>query len=106
MLAIPSFLAEKVHPSARENISTAISSGVRPAWPGSRILMNQAFSANRHASRNSGRPCRSHTSRTARRFSRETGCPPPELLVTVTITSGMRSAPTSAMRLSRAATSR
>ena len=33
-------------------------------------------------------PCRSQTARTARRFSSETGWPPPELLVTVTNTTG------------------
>ena len=50
-------------------------------------------------------PCRLHTALTWRAFSIETGWPPPELLVTVGITSGMRSRPTRAMRLSSAATS-
>ncbi len=67
--------------------------------------MNHAFSAKRHASRKSGRPYRSQMARTARRFSRLTGCPPPELLVTVTITSGMCSTPRSAMKASSAAVS-
>ncbi len=59
--------------------------------------MNQAFSANRQASRKNGISCRSQTSRTARRFAIDTGWPPPELLVTVTMTSGIRSRPTSAI---------
>ena len=53
--------------------------------------MNQEFSANRQASRYSGMPCRlEQTSRTASMLPIETGCPPPELLVTVSITIGMR----------------
>ena len=88
MLARPSFLADIVQPSARENISCAISFGVRSACPGSRSLMNQAFSAKRQASRMNGLPYLSQSARTPRRFSRETGCPPPELFVTVTITIG------------------
>ena len=39
MLARPSFLADIVQPSASENISRAISFGVRADWPGSRCLM-------------------------------------------------------------------
>ena len=54
--------------------------------------MNQAFSANRQASRNSGLPNRSQTSRTARTLAMLTGWPPPELLVTVSITSGTAAA--------------
>ena len=54
MLARPSFLADIVHPSASENISRAISFGVRPAWPSSRTLMKYAFSAKRQASRKKG----------------------------------------------------
>ena len=38
------------------------------------------------------------TALTCRAFSIETGCPPPELLVTVSITSGMRSRPTRSIR--------
>ena len=38
MLARPSFLADIVQPSASENISRAISRGVRPDWPGSRFF--------------------------------------------------------------------
>ncbi len=56
MLASPSFLADIVHPSASENISGAISRGVRVGVAPSRILMNQAFSANRQASRKNGMP--------------------------------------------------
>ena len=41
--------------------------------------------------------CLRHTALTARAFSIETGWPPPELLVTVSITSGTRSRPTRAM---------
>jgi len=39
MFASPSFFADIVHPSARENISCAISFGVRCACPFSRSLM-------------------------------------------------------------------
>ncbi len=52
MLARPSFFADIVHPSARRNIACAIALGVWSACPASRCLMNHAFSANRHASRN------------------------------------------------------
>ena len=72
-------------------MSWTMSTTGRSAWPGSRVLMNHAFSANRQASRNSGTPWRSHTARTARRFSSDTGWPPPELFVTVTNTTGTRS---------------
>ena len=91
MFAIPSFLADIVMPSARAPISRTISTTGRCAWPGSRSLMNHAFSANRQPSRNSGLPCASHTSRIAWRFSSETGWPPPELLVIVTMTTGTAS---------------
>ena len=50
-------------------------------------------------------PCLRQTALTARAFSIETGWPPPELLVTVSITSGMRSRPTRAISSSSAATS-
>ena len=50
-------------------------------------------------------PCLRHTALTARAFSIETGWPPPELLVTVSMTSGMRSRPTRAISASSAATS-
>ena len=97
---MPSFLADIVIPSASEPISWTISVTDRCACPGSRSLMNHAFSANRQPSRNSGLPYRSQTSRTARRLASETGCPPPELLVIVTTTSG-----TSAARSARSASS-
>ena len=67
--------------------------------------MNQEFSANRQASRYSGMPWRAVTSRTARMFAMETGWPPPELLVTVSMTSGTSSAPSVAISCSSAATS-
>jgi hypothetical protein len=51
IFASPSFFAEKVAPSASENISCAIDSTVRAANPVSRVLMKYAFSAKRHASR-------------------------------------------------------
>ena len=51
-------------------------------------LDGYAFSAKRQASRKKGFLNRSHRARTPRRFSSETGWPPPELFVTVTITSG------------------
>ena len=60
----------------------------RSACPGSRSRMNQAFSAKRQASRNSGTPWRSQIARTPRRFSSDTGWPPPELLVMVMNTTG------------------
>ena len=50
-------------------------------------------------------PCLRQTALTARAFSIETGWPPPELLVMVSITSGMRSRPTRAISSSSAATS-
>ena len=50
MFAMPSFFALIVQPSARLNISCAISSGDLSAYPVSRVLMNHAFSAKRHAS--------------------------------------------------------
>ena len=56
MFARPSFFADIVQPSASENISRAISLGVRSACPASRCLMNHAFSAKRHASRKNGLP--------------------------------------------------
>ena len=88
MFASPSFFADIVMPSARLAISRTMSGIERSPWPGSRSLMNHAFSANRQASRKSGTPWRSQTARTWRRFSSETGCPPPELFVTVTNTTG------------------
>jgi len=56
MFARPSFFADMMQPSASENISWAISFGVRSRWPGSRCLMNQAFSAKRQASRKNSLP--------------------------------------------------
>ena len=64
--------------------------------------MNHAFSANRQASRNSGLPYRSQTSRTARMLARLTGWPPPELFVTVSITSGTWAARPASSRSSAA----
>ena len=77
-----------VIPSASDASSRTMSATSREPWPGSRERMNQAFSANRHALRNNRVPYASHRARTARRFSSETGWPPPLLLVTVTITHG------------------
>ena len=56
MLTMPSFLALIVAPSAYENISAAISAIDAFSYPGSRILMNIAFSAKRHTSRMNGLP--------------------------------------------------
>ena len=56
MLTMPSFLALMRQPSARRNISWAMLSGVRSCMPGSRSLMNMAFSANRQTSRIRGLP--------------------------------------------------
>ncbi len=100
MFASPSFFADIVQPSASENISCAIAFGVRSCWPASRSLMKYAFSANRHASRKNGLRYVSHSARTPRRFSSETGWPPPELLVTVTITSGTLSPSSRSVRSS------
>jgi hypothetical protein len=49
-----SFVAEIVMPSASAAICRTMSATGTAAYPGSRVLMNQAFSAKRHASRNSG----------------------------------------------------
>jgi len=84
--------ADIVIPSARAAISRTMPATGTPAQPGSPVLMNQAFSANRQASRNSGLPSRSQTSRTAAMLARLTGWPPPELFVTVSITSGTAAA--------------
>ena len=54
MFARPSFFADIVQPSARENISCAIALGVRPSCPFSRRFTKYAFSAKRQASRKKG----------------------------------------------------
>ena len=105
MLAKASFLAENVQPSASRNIFCAICFGVQSAYGASRCRINHAFSANRQASRYSGMPCLDATAFTASILASETGCPPPELLVTVIITSGMRAAPSVSISRSSAATS-
>ena len=64
--------------------------------------MNQQFSAKRQASKNSGTLWRRHTSAVARTFAIETGCPPPELFVMVSMTSGTRPAFSASTRSSRA----
>ncbi len=102
MLAKASFLALMVMPSAAANTSRTMSVTGRAAWPGSRHLMNHAFSAKRQASMKSGLPWRCATSATARTFSRLTGWPPPALLVSVSITSGTRSAERDSRSSSRA----
>jgi len=56
--------------------------------------MNHEFSAKRQASIISGRPCSCAISLTALIFAMLTGWPPPELLVTVSITNGMFATPT------------
>ena len=48
-------------------------------------------------------PCFRHTADTARTLASDTGCPPPELLVTVSMQTGIFSRPTSAMSFSSAA---
>jgi hypothetical protein len=50
--------------------------------------MNQAFSAKRQASMKKGTPWRRQISLAARMLAMLTGCPPPELLVTVIIARG------------------
>ena len=88
-------------PSASEAVSRTISATERSPWPSSRSRMNHAFSAKRQASRKSGTPWRSHTARTARRFSSDTGWPPPELFVIVTKTTGTSAARSASRRLER-----
>ena len=79
---------------------------VLSAYPGSRCLMKYAFSVRcgmrrgRAACRSGGRP-----RRPPRCWPIETGWPPPELFVTVSITSGMRSAPYSSKAARRPAMS-
>ncbi len=105
MLASGSFFALIVIPSASEAISRTMSATIRSSWPGSRWRMNQAFSAKRHASRKSGTPKRSQSARTPRRFSSETGWPPPELFVIVTITAGTSAGARASSRRSSASRS-
>ena len=76
-----------------ENISRAISFGVRPRLARLALLdepgvLGEAAGVEEEAACRS----RSQSARTPRRFSSDTGWPPPELLVTVTITSGTRAA--------------
>ena len=104
MLTRPSFLALMIAPSAASNCSRATAPTGRPRWPGSRSLMNHAFSAKRQASRKKGTPRRRQTSRAARRFSRLTGWPPAALLVMVHRTRGTR-APSAASSASSPARS-
>ena len=88
MFARPSFFALMVQPSASEKTSRTISPTGRSPCPASRCLMNQAFSANRQASMMSGTPAFRQTSLVRRTLSSETGWPPPELFVNVSMTSG------------------
>mmetsp|Transcript_3903 Transcript_3903/g.8767 ORF Transcript_3903/g.8767 Transcript_3903/m.8767 type:complete len:212 (+) Transcript_3903:2418-3053(+) len=88
MFAKPSFFALIVMPSHSDAMSRTISSMDRSRCPGSRRWMKKAFSANLHASMMSGLPCACASSLTSFIFSRLTGCPPAELLVTVSITHG------------------
>mmetsp|Transcript_30475 Transcript_30475/g.85308 ORF Transcript_30475/g.85308 Transcript_30475/m.85308 type:complete len:217 (+) Transcript_30475:540-1190(+) len=91
LLERPSFLALIVMPWQHLAISRTMSSMRHSRNSGSRCWMKKAFSANRQASRKSGLPpYLSHSARTARRFPRDTGWPPPLLLVTVTMTQGTR----------------
>ncbi len=83
-----SFFADIIAPSASEKASRAISRAERCDCPGSRSLTRYAFSAKRAASRNSGTEWRSQIARTRRRFSKETGWPPPVLSVSVIRQSG------------------
>jgi hypothetical protein len=88
MFDSPSFFADIMHPSTKENISRAISKGERSWYPSSRVFMNHAFSANRQASKKIGTLCRLQMSLACRRLAMLTGCPPQELFVTVIITNG------------------
>jgi hypothetical protein len=51
-------------------------------------------------------PCSRHSAETSRTFASDTGWPPAELFVSVSMHSGMRAAPTSAMSPRSAGTSR
>src|SRR5215472_2173276 len=79
-----------------------ISFGILLSYPGSRSLMKYAFSANRQVSKYSGILCFLHTVLTVVALAIETGCPPPELFVTVSITSGIFSCPIRVMTSSSA----
>ena len=90
MLTRPSFFPLNVQPSASRKTSLRdVAHGALPDWPGSRCLMNQQFSAKRHASRMKGMPCSWRIAATCRTFSRLAGCPPPVLFVIVIIPSGI-----------------
>ena len=84
MFASAVLLGAHRQPSASgEHLAGDLARRLGRACPASRSLMNQAFSAKRQASRKNGTPCRRQMARTPRRFSSETGWPPPELLVIV-----------------------
>ncbi len=101
MLAKASFLAENVQPSARENILRAMSRGDH--WVTRFALADEPGvfrePAGVEVERN---PMARATARTASRLRIETGCPPPELFVTVTMIRGMRSLPSAAISFSSA----
>ena len=97
MFTSGSFLQETEIASAVSIVALRISARDMFLQASSRILMNHAFSVIRAASRKNGMPCFFATADAARRFARLTGCPPPELFVTVTMMSGMFSAPYVAM---------
>ena len=73
ILAKASFFALMVMPSATANMSRTMSFTLRSACPGSRHLMNQAFSAKRQPSMISGLPWRCAISAAARMLARLTG---------------------------------
>ena len=75
MLPIGSFFALIVMPSASAAMSRTMSVTSRPDWPGSRSRMNQAFSAKRQASRNSGLPYASHTAADRTQIRQRDGLP-------------------------------
>ena len=86
MLTRASFLPDMVTPSKTDIISSTIEAQDRSAYPSSRSWMKKAFSASRVASDHRMMPCRSQTSRTARRLAIDTGWPPAMLTVTATLT--------------------
>ena len=93
MFASASFFALIVMPSARAAISRTMSATSRSPCPGSRSRMNQAFSANRHASRNSGTPYRSQSvAHAAQVLERDGLARRRELFVIVTNTTGTSAA--------------
>ena len=93
MLTRLSFLDDTVAPSEYEQISRRISPTLSRSYPGSRCLMNQAFSRARVASSITRMPSRRQKSQVASMFSIDIGWPPAMFTLVSLETYGMRSAP-------------